>query len=92
MGNQRGHHKNLMGLLGLGNRPPPRWVGVEHRATRLMPEACDKCGATHLQLDGRRVSCWLCGWDVFLVTDRVELIPHVLEERRRAPAGKETEA
>ena len=66
------HYKlDELGLLGAGPDPPPRIADVEQRVFLRRPDACPKCGNVILRLDGRRVSCGLCGWDAYWVSDQV---------------------
>ena len=59
-----------MGLLGLGNAVPTRIWGVQQRAAEAVPAYCPKCQSESLVADRtetRRVYCYACGEDVFLV-------------------------
>lgn len=58
----------LMGLLRLGEMPPPRTVGA--RQVDVPPAACAKCGSGEIfadALEPRRLYCFGCGWDAWLV-------------------------
>ena len=72
-GVRRGKHGiGIMGRLGLGNHPPGRIVGVVQRATSRIPERCPKCQSVAIFADiteARRVYCWACGGDVFLIQE-----------------------
>lgn len=59
-----------MGLTELGDGPPERALGVRQRAVLWRPEQCDKCGSREIfddQLEPRRVYCFGCGADAFIV-------------------------
>lgn len=63
------HYKG-MGLLDLGNPVPSRIVGVRQCAAETIPAYCPKCQSGSLVADrteNRRVYCYACGEDVFLV-------------------------
>lgn len=81
-------HLNLMGLLGLGTRGlPGRIADVTHHAFIRWPDACPKCGNLILDLYDRRAYCRLCGWDAYLVSDRLEVRPRrVVDGARADPA------
>lgn len=59
-----------MGLLDLGNPVPTRIVGVRQCAAEAVPASCPKCRSSFLVADRteeRRVYCYSCGEDVFIV-------------------------
>ena len=72
-GVRRGKHGiGIMGVLGLGDTPPTRIVGVVQRAASRTPERCPKCQSVAVFADvteARRVWCFACGGDVFLIRE-----------------------
>lgn len=73
MGNWKGKHLKVMGLLGLGNDKIPRRVeGIAQKAVYDEPHVCDKCGATAFRQHGRQFVCVLCGEDVWLVKEALQ--------------------
>ena len=63
----------FMGLTGLGEGPPMRIIGVLQRAAYQAPERCERCGSGEIFQDhteSRRLYCFNCGEDVFLVGAR----------------------
>jgi len=68
MGNHSGKHRNVMGLLNLGNEKiPTRVDGVEQKAALEEPQVCLKCWGRAFKQHGRQFTCVLCGEDVWLV-------------------------
>mgnify|MGYP001574177138 CR=1 FL=1 len=68
MGNQKGCHKNVMGLLGLGDQKiPSRIPDVQQKVTLAEPQVCLKCFGRVFRQTGRQFICVLCGEDVWLV-------------------------
>ena len=66
------HGVGIMGVQGLGDTPPTRIVGVVQRAAFAVPERCPKCQSAAVFADiteARRVFCWACGGDVFLIRE-----------------------
>ena len=69
------HGVGIMGVLGLGDQPPTRIVGVVQRAVYVAPERCPKCQSTAVFADvteARRLWCFACGGDVFLIREAGE--------------------
>ena len=60
----------FMGLLGLGERPPARIPGVRQHAVEIRPERCGQCQSRAVfedRVEPRRIYCYACGWDVWIV-------------------------
>jgi hypothetical protein len=52
-------------------RPPYKHFASQHAAVDV-PTECGKCHSETLTRYERRMSCYMCGWDVFLVAERPE--------------------
>lgn len=64
------HGVGIMGVLGLGEQPPRRIEGVRQVAMYAPPECCQKCQSREVfedRTEARRLYCYSCGADVFLV-------------------------
>jgi len=64
-----------MGVMGLGNGLPRPIEDTEQRTVVEIPEECGRCGSQAISFNRdiqqrglpRRVSCFTCGWDAYLV-------------------------
>jgi len=95
MGLRVSRKTKLMGVNGLGmSAPRPVEEGSGQRTVVEVPEQCEKCGAFAVSLlrgadygMPRRVSCFMCGWNAFLVTPPQAQIVTAVERERGFAAG-----
>lgn len=80
----------IMGLTGLGHGlPRPIEEGTEQRVLVEIPDECPSCGSAGVRCAPepglglpRRVSCFSCGWDSFLVRPpQAPVVNDILVER-----------
>jgi hypothetical protein len=82
----------LMGVMGLGNGLPRPVEDVVVQKTLVeVPDVCGQCGSaaitfmrsTETSGPARRVSCFMCGWDAYLVTPSAAPVLGAIEVERR---------
>lgn len=88
----------LMGVMGLGNGlPRPIEDGsIEQKTLVEVPEACGRCGSAAITFNRdietpgppRRVSCFICGWDAYLVLPPQAPVVGAIEIERRGATVK----
>lgn len=92
MGLRVSRRTRLMGIMGLGNGLPRPVEEVLAQATLVeVPSSCARCGSAAIMLGRdvaeygppRRVSCFMCGWDAFLVLPPLAPVVGCVEIERR---------
>jgi len=97
MGLRVGRRTKLMGVNGLGTGIPRavEGEGLGQRTVVEVPDQCPECDSYMVRLAHeagtlgvpRRVSCFMCGWDAFLVMPPEAQITTPLERERGFAVG-----
>ncbi len=99
MGLRVSRKTRLMGVMGLGvGLPRPVEDVVVQRIVVEVPDVCGRCGSQAIMFNrdietpgpARRVSCFTCGWDAFLVTAPLAAVTGVVEIERQALGTRTT--